>query len=161
MKHRHRHAFTPFLGDRPQTHIHTDASQNRDFVAQPPVRVGERAGKPIRGDEPVEIRHERAAALRDDRFEPVANGKIVLQQIMQLLDGQLRRRYGAQYVQQVDVLPCGDADAIAQVKRGHPLPINRLVVGIVRHRCRPLPDVLFHVIKPGRIRRRFTHICPS
>ena len=62
-------------------------AQHRDFVAQPTVRIGERAWQTVRGDESVEIRHESAVALRDDRFEPVANRKIIFQQVVQLLRG--------------------------------------------------------------------------
>ena len=159
-QHRNRDALTSFLGDRPQSHRHANLSQNSDFVAQPTVRVSKRARQPIGSDKSVVIHHERAVALRDGRFEPISNRKIIFQQGVQLRGGKLRRR-GPQHCQQINVLSCGGTNAVTQVKGRHPSPVDRLVVGVIRHRCRPLFDVLLRVIQPGKIHRRFVHTCPS
>lgn len=90
---------------------------------------------------------------------------------MQLLDGWYRILHGIRFLRgrrkrgirgiqngdQVDALAFGGSDAVFQVERHDPMPVDALIVGVFRHRCRPLADVLFGFGKPGTARLCFVH----
>ncbi len=194
--------------------MNADATKQGDLIAQSAIRVCERAGKAIRRDQTVEIRHERAVALRDDRFETIADRQVLFQQIMHRLrrqsrlfqrlflgtgahsgsgtrgNGNVRTRAGTgvsngigpcrpfirpdvlrgirgamrgpqqhrpQYCDRID-MPAGRGTyAMFEVERCHPAPIDRPRIGILRHRNRPLIDVLFGFREPGTVHRCFVH----
>ena len=88
---------------------------------------------------PVEIGHERTVALGDDRLQSIARHVVVPQVVVDSLCAQRLDR----------ITRCKASDALGQVKRTHPLPVNDVPIGVLGHGETPLPDIVACLVLPA------------
>ena len=111
----------------------------RDLVVEPAIGVRKRAGEPERIEIAVEVAHEHARHVLENRLEPLANRIVLHEQGMRVVLVMHQVESGS------------GTHARNEVERAHPIPIDDAFVGVALHHGRPLRHVVFARLEPLRI----------